>query len=893
VINLLEPRLVGRGTLVTALNLIMERPDLNGAVVFGEMGMGKSALAQHLMQRGSAEIRTFLIQGADGLSAIPYGALAPFLDDVGADTLSSPLAVLRAVMNYLRRESAGRSSLVIVDDAHLLDDETSHLLAQLVISGAIHFLGFARANSGYSEELASLVDDGVLARFDLPPLTHDDVAECCRHLLEGAITRGASDYFAEESGGNPLFLRSIVLHALRSQCLVKSEDVHVLLYEPEEVDPSLRDLVSSSVRELSAIERDALDSVALAGEISFGRLSVMAGELAVRSLTDRGFIRPATPDQSIAVCNPPLYAKILRALVPSGRSADLHRRLLPPGTAVPPFGHGRIRQLNWALDCNEEIDDDVLLTAARVACAVFDPVAALRLAGAVRSPDNAVAAAVEAARAQFIMRRSLPEAASARALMDLASDEESLAAAAVLTAQLELAVNGRADAVLDITDAWEGRLRDLFGSPEAGPDNVRKYRRTSLLRALALNLSGQFEESERLLVDLLEIPLPGKQAALAHAFLGEALGATGRSERGSAHLSAALELIHSDRFSMGEIRDAVIFRHIALLIHNGEFDQAQQAITSYNDEQRKDYFFSGGTLGVLQGLLDLRLGSFREAHESLQHAIAALRLSDQDVMLPYALGLYAWTAAVLDLGELSERILAEFEMQVHRGSEAFFILGKAYAVAARDRLHPTSNHINELSLLADDAAACGFVGCEKDILEMLVLLGSDAHAARLKDVTAHLEGSEARILNDYATALLLEDTDLFMTVGDDAAGKGKHFVAVDASARALRLFTLRGDQKSQRNVLRILRQRRGQLEHLIARGTSSINELKDLTARELNIASLAASGASNRDIAKLLTVSPRTVEGHLYRIYVKLGITKRDELASVVEAQSNPRSSLA
>ncbi|MFI5733628.1 AAA family ATPase [Kribbella sp. NPDC051587] len=51
-----------------------------------------------------------------------------------------------------------------------------------------------------------------------------------------------------------------------------------------------------------------------------------------------------------------------------------------------------------------------------------------------------------------------------------------------------------------------------------------------------------------------------------------------------------------------------------------------------------------------------------------------------------------------------------------------------------------------------------------------------------------------------------------------------------------------------------------------------------LTASERRVAGLAVTGRSNRDIAQELFVSPKTVENHLGRIYVKLGITGRREL---------------
>ncbi|MBO0884448.1 MAG: helix-turn-helix transcriptional regulator, partial [Mycobacterium sp.] len=51
-----------------------------------------------------------------------------------------------------------------------------------------------------------------------------------------------------------------------------------------------------------------------------------------------------------------------------------------------------------------------------------------------------------------------------------------------------------------------------------------------------------------------------------------------------------------------------------------------------------------------------------------------------------------------------------------------------------------------------------------------------------------------------------------------------------------------------------------------------------LSGREREIAMLIAAGSSNRQIADRLVVSVRTVEGHLYRIFAKLGINDRDQL---------------
>jgi len=54
--------------------------------------------------------------------------------------------------------------------------------------------------------------------------------------------------------------------------------------------------------------------------------------------------------------------------------------------------------------------------------------------------------------------------------------------------------------------------------------------------------------------------------------------------------------------------------------------------------------------------------------------------------------------------------------------------------------------------------------------------------------------------------------------------------------------------------------------------------LDELTPQELQIASLAAEGLSNREIGSRLYLSHRTVGSHLYRVFPKLGITSRAQL---------------
>ncbi len=61
-----------------------------------------------------------------------------------------------------------------------------------------------------------------------------------------------------------------------------------------------------------------------------------------------------------------------------------------------------------------------------------------------------------------------------------------------------------------------------------------------------------------------------------------------------------------------------------------------------------------------------------------------------------------------------------------------------------------------------------------------------------------------------------------------------------------------------------------------------------LTPQEHRIADLAASGLTNKQIASRLHLSPRTVSGHLYRIFPKLGVTTRAALRDALAPSGRP-----
>ena len=68
-------------------------------------------------------------------------------------------------------------------------------------------------------------------------------------------------------------------------------------------------------------------------------------------------------------------------------------------------------------------------------------------------------------------------------------------------------------------------------------------------------------------------------------------------------------------------------------------------------------------------------------------------------------------------------------------------------------------------------------------------------------------------------------------------------------------------------------------------GTDLPNEDNSLTERELEVLSLVAKGASDRDVAEKLTVSLNTVKTHIRNILSKLRVNSRREAAKLAQSK--------
>lgn len=183
-----------------------------------------------------------------------------------------------------------------------------------------------------------------------------------------------------------------------------------------------------------------------------------------------------------------------------------------------------------------------------------------------------------------------------------------------------------------------------------------------------------------------------------------------------------------------------------------------------------------------------------------------------------------------------------------------------------------------LLALAGDIEVVGEAANGKEALKLVKDLRPDVV---LMDVAMPMmDGLEAtrRIRKECpATRILIltqyDDKEyVFPTIEAGARG----FISKAAASSELVLgirSVYRGDSYLSPNIARLL------VEDYQQGGGGQVNDpYERLTERERDVLKLAAEGRTNQEIARILVVSPKTIEGHKTNLMAKLGIHNRTEL---------------
>jgi len=273
----------------------------------------------------------------------------------------------------------------------------------------------------------------------------------------------------------------------------------------------------------------------------------------------------------------------------------------------------------------------------------------------------------------------------------------------------------------------------------------------------------------------------------------------------------------------------------------------------------------------------------------------ALRWAQQGVTIARTLSRFYYPRALQHLiearamaGEADEaaRVLAEFEAT----TDKMFNWEAAEIERARGWIAVARGEMGEaLRLFSESAAIAARSGdrvLESAALHDLARLGrATAVAERLGELGRMIEGPLAPARAAHAVALAANDPIALEAASADFEAFGAILFAAEAAAEAAVAWRRTGLVRRAAAAEQRAAALTGRCDGAQTPGLATIAAARAvLSARELEVAQLAAGGVPNKEIAARLHLSLHTVENKLHAVYEKLGVAGRAELREALRA---------
>jgi DNA-binding CsgD family transcriptional regulator len=193
--------------------------------------------------------------------------------------------------------------------------------------------------------------------------------------------------------------------------------------------------------------------------------------------------------------------------------------------------------------------------------------------------------------------------------------------------------------------------------------------------------------------------------------------------------------------------------------------------------------------------------------------------------------------------------------------------------------------VDQLREASELAQMQGSAAVESATRHDLACLGQPAEVAdRLAELTGAVEGPLAGHRAAHAAALSARDGPGLDAATDAFEKTRALLLAAEAATEAAVVWRQSGDSRKAAAAERRAATLAGRCEGARTPALEVAPAARvALTARELEVARLAARGLSNKEIAARLFLSTRTVENNLHTTYEKLGVEGRGELAAVLD----------
>ncbi|MFI0907249.1 LuxR C-terminal-related transcriptional regulator [Streptomyces sioyaensis] len=817
------------------LDCVAAALERGGALLTGGPGAGKSRLLHAALERA---------ERAGHAIAWLHGPLDTDLDRHFGEAAA---------------DGGGGSRLVLgADDVHLAAPGAAERLYGLVRAGRAALAAAAPAGAAMPEGISRLWVERLIERVDVEAFGRPEVARILHARLGGHVAGAALDRLWSFTLGNARFLRELVDSALEAGALRRVGETWQWPGLPRTPYPRLAEVVRLHLGRLEPDEAELAGMIALAEPLEAGLAPVEELARAAESLNRRGIVVAERDGRRLRLRFAyPLFGPVLAADLPELTARRLRLRL---ADAIEAAGGCRAedgpRMVSLRLAAGHEPPPPQLAAAARSALECCDFVRAERLSRRARAADGGPApAGTGLVLAQALAGQGRPEEA-----------EEEFARADGCAAQRAANM------------AW----------------GLRRVEEAAGLVAAAVAARGQqagllgAQSELRLLQDRTDDVAAAGSADCPAAPALVPLAAFARIERGDA--AGALALLREVRPALGgwdgENRLAAQLLTARAAFQTGE---TAELATALDRTRRYGAGHRGETrTAVMRARTYRSAGRYAEAVALLRRACA---LADPFDWFTTP----AWTTAQLasslaEAGEHAEAVRTVVDARAVQRQAVHYPLAAdgialEYALVLA-HVGDRSGAVRHAQRVGVGAAAAGRLQQAVTAWHLAGRVGDPgAAAARLADLAVPAEGcGYLALLAAHVHSLARCDGDALDAVADRFAALGVLPLAAEAAAQAARAHHTAGRRRMSRTArmrcAELLAGFDGRLPPWAATPAAEPAAVPArLTTREREVASLAVSRLSNQEIADRLVVSVRTVENHLHRVYGKLGVTARSELA--------------
>ena len=927
-------RLLGRASERAALAALVAdaRAGRSGALLLrGEPGIGKTTLLRETIAQ-AAGMRVLYTRGVESEAELAFAGLAELLGPIlelraeipglqGA-SLAGALGVgdlvpyarfplLAGTLSLLAAAAEREPLLVVVDDALWLDAPSAEAL--IFVARRLRFEGIALLLAQRPEDLRGFVAAGI-ATLDVHGLDVTSGGELVGASRGVAVPMDVARELRAATGGNPLALRAAA-ELLDEDQLRGARP----LPQPLPVGEQLSEAFLARVARLPEGTVSALTVLAAAGA---GEAVRLAGALAALGLT----LADLQPAEEAGLVD-------LGAGAPTLAHPLLRSALYQSATPA------RRREIHAALAATLRDNDERR---------------AWHLAAAAAGPDEELAAELErAAGAAGGRGGHMTAAALLERAAELSPDGDAQAQRLHRAAN-EAHLGGRPSWAMPRIDralqlVREPRLRaelaHMRGSLEQYSGSTARARALLVAEAAAIRQADGSPRGQRLatliLLDAAATSILAGDVVTAHATATAAAQVTSAVQgtvglapaaleqtlamiRGAPPPAGRLGAISEQLLSAADLPiGAFWLAQFAIqdLVFSEQYDAAQAAL-----ERMVGGLRSVSAFGVLPlpliALAELHfrtgrwISAYGAAHEAVEIALQADELSFAAMALATAARIEAATGRAQECAAHSERAHELAAAVGVRPASVHASAAQGLAALGQGAAEEAIRHLTRVceQVARDGVEHPAVIQWAPDLVEAHLRAGERTPAERalavlearaqrsrhtwalaaaarcrglLEEDGAASDRGFAEALEWHAhTATPFERARTQLCLGERLRRDGRRAQAREPLEAALATFVQLGAEPWSRRA----REELGATTPALSSQGDTAAALAHLTSQELRVATVIAAGATNREAAAALFLSPKTVNAHLESIYRKLAIKRRSQLARMLAQPGEPAS---